>query len=172
MIIHTPRLCNDVAFLPPSPSKPNSISCAPVLAEDQIDDYKRDLKFLQTREAEARIWEANADAAKVFLGEEVLPLQVVGDVVVGGHAWVPEDVKLEKSAIVGGGKETYIDTVASSDGKILGKEDLEKLGLGDPKNVETLKKRLEEMAQGHEWKLEVRHPFLSYCYGCFELIML
>ena len=68
---------------------------------------------------------------------------------------MPEDVKLEKSAIVGGGKETYIDTVASSDGKTLGKEDLEKLGLGDPKNIETLRKRLEEMAQGHEWKLEV-----------------
>jgi protein OS-9 len=54
----------------------------------------------------------------------------VGDVIVGAHNIVPEDVKLEKSAIVGGGKETYIDTVASSDGKFLSKDEIEKLGLG------------------------------------------
>lgn len=153
MIIHTPRLCNDVAFQPPVKDKPNSISCSPILAEDQIDDYKRDLKFLKAQEKEAKVWEANVDAAKVFLGDE--PLQLVGDIIVGGHALVPEDVKLEKSAIVGGGKETYIDTVASSDGMTLSKEDLEKLGLGDPKSIETLRKRLEEMAQGNDWKLEV-----------------
>jgi protein OS-9 len=159
MIIQTPRLCNDVAFLPPQKDKPNSISCSPILAEDQIDDYKRDLKALKAAEKEAKIWEANADAAKIFLGDETL--QVVGDIVVGGHAIVPEDVKLEKSTIVGGGKETYIDTVASSDGKTLSKEDLEKLGLGDPKSIETLRKRLEEMAQGHEWKLEVCYEGLN-----------
>lgn len=153
MVIQTPRLCNDVAFLPPQKDQPNSISCSPILAEGQIDDYKRDLKVLKAAEKEAKIWEANADAAKVFLGDE--GLQIVGDIIVGGHAIVPEDVKLEKSTIVGGGKETYIDTVADSAGKVLPKEDLEKLGLGDPKSIETLKKRLEEMAQGHEWKLEV-----------------
>ena len=160
MVIQTPRLCNDVAFLPPQKDQPNSISCSPILAEGQIDDYKRDLKTLKAAEKEAKIWEANADAAKVFLGEE--GLQIVGDIVVGGHAIVPEDVKLEKSTIVGGGKETYIDTVADSAGKALSKEDLEKLGLGDAKSIETLKKRLEEMAKGHEWKLEVGLHYLRY----------
>ena len=63
--------------------------------------------------------------------------------------------KIEKSAIVGGGKETYIDTVASSDGRVLSEEEMKKLGLGDPRAVEKLKKELEKIAQGQQWKLDV-----------------
>lgn len=79
----------------------------------------------------------------------------VGDIYVGEHRLVPEGVKIEKSAIVGGGKETYIDTVASSDGKVLSKEKLEELGLGDSKAVDKLKKELEKIAAGQVWKLDV-----------------
>ena len=68
---------------------------------------------------------------------------------------MPTDITLEKSAIVGGGKETYIDTIADSAGKMLTKEDLEKLGLGEIKNVEKLREQLEKMAQGAKWKLDV-----------------
>ena len=154
MVIQTPRLCNDVAFLPPVKDQPNAITCSPILAEEQIEDYKHDLRALKSAEKEAKIWEANADAAKVFLGTEGT-LQIVGDIIVGGHNIVPEDVKLEKSAVVGGGKETYVDTIASSDGKVLPAEDLKKLGLGDSKSIERLKQQLEKMAQGADWKLDV-----------------
>ncbi|KAK5174352.1 Protein OS-9 [Saxophila tyrrhenica] len=154
MVIQTPRLCNDVAFLPPQKDSPNSISCTPILDESQVDDYKRDTAALKAAEKEARIWESHVDAAKVFLGSTG-DFQLVGDTIVGGHNIVPEDVKIEKSAIVGGGKETYIDTVASSDGKVLSKEAIEKLGLGDAKSVEKLRKKLEEIAKGQEWKLDV-----------------
>ena len=37
----------------------------------------------------------------------------------------------------------------------MSKEDIEKLGLGDAKAVEKLRKKLEEIAQGQEWKLDV-----------------
>lgn len=154
MIIHTPRLCSDVAFLPPQKDEPNPISCSPILAEEQVDDYERDVSALKQAEEEAAIWAADPDAADVFLGEGD-PVQIAGDIVVGARQIVPEGVTLEKSAVVGGGKETYIDTVASSDGKVLRKEDLEKLGLGDAKSLDRLKKQLEQMAGGQEWKLDV-----------------
>ena len=122
------------------------------MGEDQVEDYQRDLASIKSAEKESQIWSASPDAAKVFLGTEQ---HIVGDIVVGGHGIVPEGLKLEKSAIRGGGQETYVDTVASSDGKMLAKEDMEKLGLGDPKSVENLRKRLEEIAQGQDWTLQV-----------------
>ena len=163
MQIQTPRLCNDVAFLPPQKDSPNTISCSPILAEDQVEDYKRDISALKAAEREAKIWAADADAAKIFLGDAnpnpnaagMQQQQVVGDILIGAHAIVPPDLKLEKSAILGGGKETLVDTVASSDGKTLSKEDLDKFGLGDPKSMDRLRKKMEEMAQGQEWRLQV-----------------
>ncbi|KAK4507814.1 hypothetical protein PRZ48_001549 [Zasmidium cellare] len=159
MVIQTPRLCNDVAFLPPQKDQANPVKCSPILRDDEIEEYERDLKALRAAENDAKVWEANAEAAAALgggtTGYEPLELPV-GDIFVGEHRLVPEGKKLEKSAIVGGtGKETYIDTVASSDGRVLGKEDLEKLGLGDPKAVEKLKKELEKIAQGQNWKLDV-----------------
>ncbi|KAK5126902.1 hypothetical protein LTR85_008260 [Meristemomyces frigidus] len=163
MVIQTPRLCNDVAFLPPQKDQPNAISCAPILAEDEVEDYERDLKALNSAEKAAKVWEANAEGAAALGAGDAgdtdydIPenVQIVGDIVVGAHTLVPPGKKIEKGAIVGGGKETYIDTVASSDGKTLSKEDMEKLGLGDPKAVEKLREELEKIAGGEVWKLDV-----------------
>lgn len=154
MVIQTPRLCDDVAFLPPQKDQPNSITCAPVLKESEIEDYERDLRDLKEAEQEAaQLFENDEKAAQAF-GSEGL-IQIAGDILIGGHAIVPADLKLEKGAIVGGGKETYIDTVASSDGKSLSEAYMKKLGLGDPKAVEKLKKELEKIADGESWKLDV-----------------
>ena len=118
-----------------------------------MEDYERDMKALKNTEEEAtKLWDA-ALAGVADLDGNVL--QVVGDIVIGGHAIVPEGTKIEKSAIVGGGKETYIDTIASSDGKVLPEDEMKKLGLGDPRAVEKLRKELEKIAQGQEWKLDV-----------------
>lgn len=157
MVIQTPRLCNDVAFLPPQKDHANPVKCSPILRDEEVEEYERDLKALRAAEREAKVWETNAEAAAALGGAGYEPLELpVGDIFVGEHRLVPEGKKLEKSSIVGGtGKETYIDTVASSDGRVLGKEDLEKLGLGDPKAVEKLKKELEKIAQGQNWKLDV-----------------
>jgi protein OS-9 len=158
MVIQTPRLCNDVAFLPPQKDRPNAINCSPILTEDQVEDYERDIRALRSAEKDARIWEANAEASAAMGDNDafgVSAIQVVGDILVGSHEIVPEGVKLEKSAIVGGGKETYVDTVASSDGRVLSDEELKKLGLGDARAVEKLKKELEKIAGGKDWKLDV-----------------
>lgn len=157
MVIQTPRLCNDVAFLPPQKDQPNAITCSPILKDDQIEDYERNLKAAISAEQEAKIWEATQEAAAA-LGDDAAAQELepmVGDIFVGERRLVPEGIKLEKSAIVGGGKETYVDTVASSDGRVLTKDEMEKLGLGDPKAIEKLRKELEKIAQGQNWKLDV-----------------
>lgn len=157
MVIQTPRLCNDVAFLPPQKDKPNAIVCSPILSSEQdIQDYEKDLAALKQAEQEAEIWASEPDAAKIFLGDDAMQdYQIAGDIAVGARTIVPEGVTLEKSAILGGGKETYIDTIASSDGRVLTKDELQKLGLGDAKNLDRLKKQLEKMAKGQDWKLDI-----------------
>lgn len=153
MVIQTPRLCNDVAFQPPQKDQPNIISCSPVLSPEQVDDYTADLAALKHAEKEAEVWEANPDAARIFQGLKTP--QMVGDIEVGGHNIVPADLKLEKSTIVGGGKETFVDTVASSNGKVLSKEEIEKRDLGNFGDIEQLRKKLEQIAKGQEWALKV-----------------
>ena len=157
MVIQTPRLCSDVAFLPPQKDQPNGIECSPVLREDEVEEYEADLKAIKAAEREANILGATAEAAGALGGEPVIdPFELpVGDIFVGEHRLVPEGKKIEKSAIVGGGKETYVDTVATSDGKALSKADLEKLGVTDPKEFDKLKKEIEKVAQGAAWKLVV-----------------
>lgn len=153
MVIQTPRLCHDVAFLPPQKDHQNPIICSPILAEDEVELYTSNLQALKKSEQDANIQQATAEAAKVFQGRD--SRQFAGDIEVGGRNIVPEGLTIEKSDIVGGGKVTYIDTVATSDGKSLSKEDLERLGLGDVKAVEKLKKHLQDMAKGEKWKLDV-----------------
>ena len=162
MVLHTPRLCNDVAFQPPQKDAANSISCTPVLRPEEAETYVHEQKAYQSAVQEAQIWEANPDAAAAFglldeAGDDEPPVQIVGDIIVGGHAIVPEGVKIEKSGIVGG-KEKYIDTIANSWGKSLSKEELKKLGLDGSKafeNLEKLKKEVEQRANGEKWKVDV-----------------
>ena len=162
MVLHTPRLCNDVAFQPPQKDAANSISCTPILRPEEAETYVHEQKAHKSAAEEAQIWEANPDAAAAFgmageTGDDELPVQIVGDIIVGGHAIVPEGVKIEKSGIVGG-KDKYIDTIANSGGKSLSKEELKKLGLDSSRaieNLEKLKKDVEAMAKGENWKIVV-----------------
>ncbi|GAB7352708.1 hypothetical protein MBLNU459_g3064t1 [Dothideomycetes sp. NU459] len=158
MVIQTPRLCNDIAFMPPQKDSPNEISCSPILSQAQIPGYESDL----AADLEA------AAAAAAALGDQVVnPFQevppktiprappMIGGIALGANKWIPKEQKIEKSAIVGGGKETYVETIADSMGKLLSPEKLKAMGLGDAKSVEKLKKELEKIAGGQGWKLEV-----------------
>ena len=144
MVIHTPRLCNDVAFLPPQESKANAIACKEIIRDDQIDAWKE----RKTREAEELL---------VVGEEEDKPVRpIVGGVEVGAKKDVGSEGKvIEKSAVVGGGKETYIDTLASSDGKTMDEKGLRKLNMMSSKELEVLKQKLQELARGKGWKLDL-----------------
>ena len=164
MVVETPRLCNDVAFQPPQKDEANSITCRPVLLPDEAETYEKNRKAYKAELTEAQIWEANPEAAAAFGitsdSDETLPIQIVGDIIIGGHAIVPEDVEIQKSGIVGGVKEKFVETIASSWGKdlALSKADMERLGLKDGKaleKLEKLKKELKKKAKGDGWRLDV-----------------
>lgn len=158
MVIQTPRLCNDVAFLPPQIDQPHAIVCQPILQPGDVEQYKKDLEFVKEtiRQSEELLEQAQSTSQsdnEPNAMEE--PLQMVGDIIVGGHEIVPRDLKLEKSAIVGGGKETFVATVAKSDGHQLSKAELEKIGLRDSKAVEKLREKLDQLAGTKGWQLDV-----------------
>jgi protein OS-9 len=164
MVVETPRLCNDVAFQPPQKDEANSITCRPVLLPEEAETYKHNQKAYKSALQEAQVWEADPAAAAAFgmAGDsDEAAVQIVGDIIIGGHAIVPDDVEIQKSGIVGGVKEKYVETIASSWGQqdlTLSKEDMERLGLKDAKAIEKLeklKKELKKKAKGDGWRLDV-----------------
>lgn len=157
MVIQTPRLCNDVAFMPPQVDSPNPITCSPILSHDEVPAYEAEVADAK---AHAEIVEQIAnpfghpEEDNKHTAAGAAPT-VVGGYTLGAHAYIPSTHTLEKSTIVGGGKETFIETIADSLGKTLTAETLKKYGLGDAKDVENLKKELEKIAKGKGWKLDV-----------------
>ncbi|OCL08039.1 hypothetical protein AOQ84DRAFT_222281 [Glonium stellatum] len=150
MVIYTARLCNDVAFLPPQENKPHSISCQPVLADADIDIWKA----AKSKVAEQFMALATDEEAQGKKGPP--PRPTIGGIEVGAQREVGSEGKvIEKSVVVGGGKEVYIGTVASSDGKTMNKEELKKLNIADPKDVEKLKRDLQKLAGRKGWKLDL-----------------
>ncbi|TKX22423.1 hypothetical protein C1H76_5205 [Elsinoe australis] len=149
MVINTPRLCTDVAFLPPSRDRPNPISCSPILTPEEVPAYKAKIAARAKKTIEQEV--PNPLAEKTT---SRAPARV-GEVVVGAHKWIPEGRELEKTSIVGGGKETFVDVIANSLGKSLTPEELKKLGIMSTKQIDDLKKQLDRIAGDKEWKLEV-----------------
>jgi protein OS-9 len=158
MIVDTPRLCHDVAFTPPQEHLAHPIICQPVIPDAQVADFNA--KRLASKEKE----EARSNA----LAEEALRVVipglegnskrgvVIGGIEVGAQALVGSEGKvLEKSVVVGGGKEVYVGTVASSDGKTWSKEEMKKHNIADPKDVEKLKGNLKKLAGRKGWKLDL-----------------
>lgn len=154
MVIHTPRLCNDVAFLPPQKDQPNDIVCQPVLEPHDTERYRHDLAAAKSHLRESERWQEEVRAAAAGGdAQDAEPVHIVGDIIVGGRSIVPEGVEIERSAIAGGGR--YVDTVANSDGRMLAQAEMEKLGIEDLRAVEEIKKKLEMRAAGAKWKLVV-----------------
>ncbi|KAI9880307.1 MAG: Protein OS-9 [Pleopsidium flavum] len=148
MVIYTPRLCNDVAFLPPRENKANPIACREVIPTHAIPAW-------QARKA------AEAERKQLQPGSgEKRP--VVGGVEVGAMLKVgKEGRRIESSQVAGGGGGVKVDVVAKSDGGVgggkvqrLSNEDLRKLSV-DPETVDRLRKELQELAGDKAWKLEV-----------------
>ncbi|KAF2085676.1 hypothetical protein K490DRAFT_46290 [Saccharata proteae CBS 121410] len=160
MVIYTPRLCNDVAFLPPTENSAHAIDCAPVVDEDGLASPPPS----HGKPAASGSQDTNIDIPDA-LGDSAArtpaPLPTIGGTVVGAKALVGDTPErtIEKSVVVGGGKETVLGTVASSDGhgKIttMKTEELRKLDIKDPRDIENLKRKLTSLAGKKGWRLEL-----------------
>lgn len=147
MVVYTPRLCNDVAFMPPKENKAHSIICREVVDEDEIL-FRTELRTIEA--------ELDATAPKEKLVN-------VGGLLIGAGKWVnKEGQRMPIPANFGQesqGKTVEIIAKANSKaegGKVemVSDADLQKLDL-DPEMVEELKKRVEQLAEEKGWKIEV-----------------
>jgi protein OS-9 len=162
MIVDTPRLCHDDAFRPPQENLAYPITCQPVIPVSDVGGWIAAKAASKIQEAELLI-AAHDDANSNPLREVTEGLEgstkrgpIIGGIEVGAQALVGSEGKvIEKSVVVGGGKETFIATVASSDGKQMSKEEMKKLNIIDPKDVEKFKGNLKKLAGRKGWKLDL-----------------
>lgn len=160
MIVYTPRLCNDVAFMPPQENFAHAISCQPVLSESEANDWTAIDKLEdKVRETERLITEHENDSPIRQLEEgaegSAKRGPMIGGIEVGAQSLVGSEGKvIEKSMVVGGGKEKFAGTLVSSDGKMMSAAELKKLNM-DPKDVEKLRKNSQKIAGRLGWRLDL-----------------
>jgi protein OS-9 len=141
MIVYTPRLCNDVAFLPPRQNKAHTIACREILKPDQVDEW------LQRKSAESAL-------TLIDQGREA-PL-MAGDVEIGAMNEVGrEGRRIQKGKVVSLPEEKVETVAMQKNGKLqrLSKEDLRKLDL-NPETVEAFRKEIQDLAGNKDWKVE------------------
>lgn len=165
MVIDTPRLCHDVAFLPPQKNLAHSITCQAVIPAADAEEWAAAALEAKLREAERLLAlaetedNANTNPLRDITGGlegSTKRGPIIGGIEVGAQALVGSEGKvIEKSVVVGGGKEVYVGTVASSDGTQMSKEEMKRLNIPDPKDVEKLKSNLRKLAGKNGWKLDL-----------------
>lgn len=141
MVIYTPRLCNDIAFLPPKDTRVNTISCREVLKPEDVSE-----------------WEVrkSAEATRKLIGPGTGKGIVVGNVEVGAMKDVgQEGRRIERGRVVLTPEERAETVAMQKDGQIQGlsKADLKKLEL-NPEDVDAFKKELQKLAGSKDWKIE------------------
>jgi hypothetical protein len=143
MVIYTPRLCNDVAFLPPKATHVHRITCQEVLRPDQVAEWEARKSEEATRKM---IGQGEADKPRVMVGKiEVGAQKLVGS----------EGKKIERGRIVLTAEERAEIVLMQKDGQIQGlsKEELERLDL-NPEAIATFQKELQKLAGKKDWKIE------------------
>lgn len=179
MLIHTPRLCEDVAFLPPKETRAHPINCQLILeSEDEVAAFRL-RKSIEAAEAldvghgqsEGKPDQAGKMKAKAQEqgGNKYKGMQIGGTVIGGGQLHNPADgqappkLKPPKGFIPGKAPQSgpQIETLArapkkSEGGQVekLTDEELEDMNL-NPDAVEQFRKELEKLAGEKGWTLEV-----------------
>ncbi|KAL2869984.1 PRKCSH domain-containing protein [Aspergillus lucknowensis] len=146
MLIYTPRLCNDVAFLPPQREEVHTIECREILMAEEVSD-----------------WQAMQDyhlSQQLVESAQTPEYPIIGDIEVGAQRLVGTEGRIIEKGRVASIGEEKVDVVAKSvngELQVLSREDLKKFDL-DPEKVESLKSKLEEWAKGNDWTLEIVTP--------------
>jgi protein OS-9 len=148
MVVYTPRLCNDVAFMPPPETKANEIVCRAIVSEDDMDDRN-----------ELRLIEAEIDAANAELEKPIN----IGGVILGAGRWASKDGQ-RMPIPANFGKEPLgrtVEVIAQAQSKADGGQveqasdaKLQKMDL-DPDMVDALRKKVQKIAKDKGWKIEV-----------------
>ena len=141
MIIYTPRLCNDVAFLPPRQNRAHTIACRKILKADEVAEW------VKRKSAEA-------ERSLIDHGREV-PVKA-GNIEIGAMKEVGrEGRRIQKGKVVSPPEQKVEIVAMQKNGKLqrLSKEDLRKLDL-NPETVEAFRKEIQELAGNKDWTVE------------------
>ncbi len=160
MIIYTPRLCDDVAFLPPREERAAGITCREVVREEEVEEWERRKRGEAERKFVGDGGKENVKGRPVVAGIEVGGMKLVGRD--GKRLETPQNVQPGSGQGQGGDDNggnavTLVTQEAREKGgrmKRVGDRELKKMGL-DPGVVEAARRDLEELAGGKGWRLEV-----------------
>ncbi|CAM1509425.1 Fc.00g031640.m01.CDS01 [Cosmosporella sp. VM-42] len=166
MVVNTPRLCDDIAFLPPQETRANSITCRLISDGDATPPPLLD-------QAQTPNEPVQGQAEGGLMGESQQQQEVtVGGVVVGARHVLsgadevgkpPAKLSPPQSYFGSKGKpaERVLETIAQGEAKdkggkvtMLSDEELDKLDL-DRTVVQEMSKELQEMAGNKGWTLEL-----------------
>ncbi|KAL9102116.1 MAG: hypothetical protein Q9163_002700 [Psora crenata] len=166
MVVYTPRLCNDVAFMPEREERAEEVVCQEVVNEGDVEGWKR----RKSREAERLLIGQVANAVSGATTSKPM----VGDIEVGGmkdvggdKGWLePPDpgsyghgLSLAKDGtILPKGQAIAHQHTKEEGGAVHRLSDKEMKAMGvDVKTVNDAITELQEMAKGKAWRLEVFH---------------
>ncbi|KAJ5801446.1 uncharacterized protein N7518_003514 [Penicillium psychrosexuale] len=152
MVIYTPRLCDDVAFLPPRQDEVHTIECREILMPDEVTEWEAITEWYMANQLADAAADADADADQASL-------PIVGGIEVGGRKLVGMEGKvIEKGRVVSTSEERVEVVVVAKreNGEVrkTSKQVLKKYDI-DPEKLEEMKNLLEERAEGKDWTLEV-----------------
>ena len=142
MVVYTPRLCNDVAFLPPQKDDVYPIECREILSPQDVPD-----------------WEAlhNYQHSQRLVDSALPEHSMIGGIAVGAQNLVGmEGRQIERGRVASIGDGRVEILANRENGKLVRRssEELRNFDL-DPEKVEMFKRQLEEIANGKDWSLEV-----------------
>lgn len=149
MVVNTPRLCDDVAFLPPKATKANIITCRDIIPEQGVSEWYQK-KMVEVEDM------------LIGKGRNKGPA-TIGGIVVGGRKTFgdevarlspPRNVRQKASPA-----HQVLEVVAKGSGKektfdVLSDEDLAALGI-DRETIDELQDQVEQVAGDKDWKLEL-----------------
>ncbi|KAK0642977.1 glucosidase II beta subunit-like protein-domain-containing protein [Cercophora newfieldiana] len=170
MVVHTPRLCDDVAFLPPKETRAHPISCQVIVSnEDELAAWK----WQRTADAKqsmgiggAQKPKAGKDAAK----QHPLAGMTIGGIVIGGKRVMGSDDESQEPvelkpprgtiSVKSGAAAVAFEKLAASAKKLgdgtglLSIDELEAMGL-DQETVELVRKELRRLGGDNDWEIAV-----------------
>lgn len=181
MVIYTPRLCNDMAFLPPRSNQAHPITCQEILTPDKIEGWKT---RKSSEAASHLLLQPQPNSEK----KQQPPLSsdddndhpnnndmiIIGGVPIGAQKHVGREGRRITSGAVAGGGSSFTNTNSNTSpkaepdiilaqrspksrgGKIkrLSDEEIRRLGI-EPQKVLELQNELMALAGDKGWRLEV-----------------
>lgn len=175
MEVRTPRLCEEIAFRPPKPTRAHPINCRLIVGAEE-EAPKRDKKMIEAAEAASLL--TKEEVMSRLQGQhnlvdqygEASPVLVVGGIAVGarqalgrgndGHAPVklepPQSFALESGLNEGHAIQVIAKATKAEEGskiEMLSEEELAELGLSS-EAVENLIQTMNTIAGGKAWRLE------------------